>query len=412
MKRSLGRWFNGLVVAAGLSVASAATAAPITPTAPASKFYNSLGINGHVWYANTIWYKRLVELGVPNLRGKIATNRGAADQLKPFFASGGKLNASIVASSGGTLNKDEATRNIAFLKNYIGVQNLSGIEGPNEFNASSGTVPNWATVERDFVKWTHDTVRADPAFNGVPLIAPSVYRRLTADYAALGDLSAWVDEGCIHYYSGDRRPPLTGSPSFTMEASLKAASVLAPGKPIRMTESGWQAVAGTMPITLRAQAKYVVRDYFDSFSYGVPKTFMYQIQDDQTNLWGLTDPNGNPKPAFLALKNLVQLVRDTGTSSGTVGYTISGAPPTLKSYSFTRSDGSALIAFYLDVDSWNKSTKKDVETSVPVTVTLSAPASKVEVFQPTFNSAAIATGSGSTISTPATDQLTIIRVTR
>lgn len=375
---------------------------------PAAAFYNSIGVVGHVYYANPIWYQRLGELGVANLRTKLATNKGAADRLRPFFSSGGKVNATIVASSGGTLSKDEATRNLAFLKNYVGLANVNGIEGPNEFNAN--TLPNWATVERDFVKWLHDTVRADAAFNNVPLVAPSVFKRRLEDYAALGDLSPWVDRGCIHYYSGQRRPTLTGKPSFTMEASLKAAAKLAPGKPIRMTETGWQAPGGNIPISNTAAAKYILRDYFDSFGYGVEKTFLYQIQDDQTNLFGLTDPNGNPKPQFFALKNLVALFKDAGAAAGSLDYTISGAPADMKQYAFRKSDGNYLLVMYRDVDSW-KSGRDLTYAPVNVTVSFGSAYSRLEVFEPTYSAEVKKSAvSVSSIQVPVADHVVVVRV--
>lgn len=392
------KWLCGLVAAA-LALAPASAV-------PASKFYQSIGVNWHPWYVNPIAYKRLVELGVPNVRGKIGTNRTAVTNLQPFFQAGGKLNATIIASKDGTLDKADAKRNLDFLKNTVGLSHVSGIEGPNEFNINH--TAGWATQEREFVQWLHDTVRADAAYNSVPIIAPSVWKRILADYQALGDLSAWVDKGCIHYYSGNRRPTLTGAPSFTMQGSLQAANQLAPGKPIWMTETGWQSPAGNQPISLRAQAKYVLRDYFDAFGYGVEKTFMYQLQDDQTNLFGLTDPNGNPKLSFTALKNLIELVKDTQPSSGQIGYSFTNAPSSLKSIELSKSDGTFLIAFYLDVDSYDVRNRRDIESNVPVTLNVSG---KIEVYQPTFNSSPITTSSGSSFPLFASDQLTVVKVT-
>jgi len=308
-----------------------------------------------------------------------------------------------VQTSGGTLDKAAAQKNLAFLKSSVGLSHVSGIEGPNEFN--QGHPANWASTEREFVHWLHDTVRADSAFNDVPLIAPSVWKRLLADYQALGDLSAWVDRGCIHYYSGAKRPTLTGG--NTMEGALRDASILAPGKPIRMTETGWQAPSGNVPVSLRAQAKYVLRNHFDAFGYGVEKVFIYQLMDDQTNLFGLTDANANPKPAFYALKNLAALFKDT-PSSGTLGYSIGSAPAALKLFDFSKSDGSFLLVMYLDVDSYRNG--KDIETQAQVTVNLAKPATSVELYEPTFSATPRALASGSSIAVTVSDQVAILKI--
>jgi len=394
---------GSLATAAALALPGEAIAAP--QTVPAVNFYNALGLNAHAWYVTNPWPQRLVELGVPNVRGKVGTSRDFITKLGPFFANGGRINSTLVASSGDTLDKTAAEKNLAFLKQYVGVQRVSGVEGPNEYN--NGHPPNWTANLRDFCHWLHDTVRADASFREVPIIAPSIWKRLLADYQALGDISAFVDKGCIHYYSGNRRPTLTGG--GTMESSLRNAAIIAPGKPIWMTETGWQAPTGNQPISLRAQAKYVLRDYFDAFGYGVEKLFMYQLMDDGKagGDFGLTDLRANPKPSFNALKNLAALVKDRYVSSGALDYSFSGAPASLKSMALSKSDGSFLLALWLDVDSWNRG--RDIETALPVTVNL-AKAVNFEIYQPTFSAEAQTVGAGNMIKWFAADQLTLIRI--
>ena len=200
-----------------------------------------------------------------------------------------------------------------------------------------------------------------------------------------------MDKGCIHYYSGGQRPTTSGTD--TMQAALQNVSIIAPGKTIWMTESGWQAPSGNWPISLRAQAKYVLRDYFDAFGYGVERLFMYQLIDDQSSLFGLCDAAGNPKPAYNALKNLVGLVKDPTASRASIGYTVANAPSSLKSFSFSKSDGTFLIVLYLDVNSWDVRSRKDLEYAVPVTVNLSTSARGIDIYQPTFNSAVVSSAS-------------------
>jgi hypothetical protein len=392
----------GVAAATAIAVSAPASATNV-PAKPAANFYQAIGINAHAWYTNPIWSQRLNELGVANVRGKVGTSRDFVSKLGTFFAAGGKIDATIIQSNNGTLDKTMAAKNLAFLKSTVGLQHVSGIEGPNEFN--NGEPTNWAATERDFVRWLHDTVRADASFRSVPLIAPSVWKRIQADYLALGNLSSWVDKGCIHYYSGNRRPTLTGG--NTMQGALQQASILAPGKTQWMTETGWQAPSGADPISTRAQAKYVLRDYFDAFGYGVEKVFNYQIMDDQTNLFGLTDAYGNPKPAFTALKNLVALVKDKPAAAGYLDYSLSGAPTGLKQMLLQKSDGSFLLVLWLDVDSYSRG--KDLETVVPMTVKL-ARSANFEVYQPTFGSKAQQTGTGNAITVFAADQVTVVKI--
>ena len=176
-------------------------------------------------------------------------------------------------------------------------------------------------------------MRADSSFNAIPLIAPSIWKRFFADYQALGDVSQWVDKGCIHYYLGGQRPTTSGTD--TMQAALQNVDIIAPNKTIWMTNR-LQAPSGAWPISTRAHAKYVLRDYFDAWEYGLEKVFMYQLIDDQQNLFGLCDAAANPKPAYNALKNLVSLVKDTSPGRSSIGYAVNNAPSSLKSFSFSR----------------------------------------------------------------------------
>lgn len=377
-----------------------------TATVPLANFYNSIGINAHSWYSNNLWPQRLLDLGIMNIRGRVAQNTTLAQKLQTFFAAGGKINTGIVESSNGTLDKTGAQKSLNFLKTNIGLQHVSGIEGPNEFN--NGEPPNWASTLRDFTHWLHDTVRADSSFNAIPLIAPSIWKRILADYQALGDVSQWVDKGCIHYYSGGQRPTTSGTD--TMQAALQNVGIIASNKTIWMTETGWQAPSGAWPISTRAQAKYVLRDYFDAWGYGVEKVFMYQLIDDQQNLFGLCDAAANPKPAYNALKNLVSLVKDTSPGRSSIGYAVNNAPSSLKSFSFSKSDGTFLIVLYLDVSSWDVQHRKDLEYAVSVTVNLTGSAKQIDVYQPTFSATPINSGSGSSVPFFATDHVTVLKV--
>jgi hypothetical protein len=176
-----------------------------------------------------------------------------------------------------------------------------------------------------------------------------------------------------------------------------------------MTETGWQSPTGNIPITLRAQAKYVLRDYFDAATNGVEEVDMYQLMDDGMagGDFGLTDAAARPKPSFIALKNLVALVKDTGGTAGVLDYSIASPPSSLRQLLLRRSDGSYLLCLWLDVDSWNRG--KDVETMLPVTINLAQPA-KFGVYQPTFSSAAQYSGSGSQVKWFVGDQVMVVKV--
>jgi hypothetical protein len=186
----------------------------------ARSFVDMVGIVTHAHWGGTIWSTSdweslFLETGVMNTRGKVGRGTGgkaAVADLQKLFTRGVKICATVSDQSSG-LDRVGTKTNIAFLANYVGAQNLSGIESANEFSNPSTRPADWAAQLRSFHQWLYDTVRANPAFNNVPIVAPSIWGRLTWDYAALGNLEPRVDRGCIHYYTGGRRPSIAGSPS-------------------------------------------------------------------------------------------------------------------------------------------------------------------------------------------------------
>ena len=137
--------------------------------------------------------------------------------------------------------------------------------------------------------------------------------------------------------------------------------------------------------------------------------FDYQLMDDDTNLYEITDASARPKLAFYALKNLAALVKDGGGGSGALDYSVTGAPTSLKQMLLQKSDGSFLLVLWLDVDSYNLSQRRDIETMLPATINLGRPGS-FEVYQPTFSATAQSSGSGQSIPVFVGDQITVVRI--
>ncbi|MEO7634451.1 MAG: hypothetical protein ABIS38_02245 [Sphingomicrobium sp.] len=397
--------FIGGSLALGTALALPGRALAATATASAGSFFQTMGVNVQTWYAKNAWSQRLLELGVPHIRTNCHESRDFVSRIGPWLATGGKINSIISTSA--PLDKDLTTRNLNFLKSYVGLRNISGIEGPNEHNGNKQNYPNWAADLREFVQWTHATVRADPACAQIPLIAPSLIVKLE-DYRALGDVSQYVDRGNIHFYSGRLRPTLGGG--GTMPGLLADASTIARGRPIWMTESGWQALVGNAAISLKAQAKYLLRNYFDAFGFGVEKLFSFQLMDNISKLFGLCNTDASPKPSFYALKNLAALFKDSASSPRSLSFWLSSAPSSLKTFTFSKSDGSFLLAFYLDVDSFDPRALRDIETNVPVTFHFPIKARKIEVYQPTFSANKLIELSGMEATVSASDEVTVLKI--
>jgi hypothetical protein len=344
-------------------------------------------------------------------RGKIGSRKaGAAGlvHLERLFARGVKICATVADQDEG-LDREATKANLDFLAEAVGAQNVSGIESANEYNNPKKKPPNWAPELREFQKWLHDTVRADPRLSSIPLVAPSIWGRVTDDYLAVGNLEPNVDKGCLHYYTGGRRPTIAGRPRgggdegggsghYALADAIKDAKILAPTKPLWITEYGYPVTGPGLSltgnfITEAAAAKYLIRGLLDAFGEGVERTYVYSLIDDvqrsPPRYHGLLDGGMRPRPSYDALRNLIGLFFDRADAfaPGVLKYDLANVPSSLKSQLFQKTDGTFLLTMYQDVDSYDRLLKQDV-TVAPTNVQLSLerPATNVEVFTPTFQS--------------------------
>jgi hypothetical protein len=421
------RAFLGSGAALGAAVVAPTPSFAAVPTFPAGALYQSVGICTHPNWRTTNWgslpwQDALIDSGVKHARGDLGHGWGADSgmtHLSKFFSVGGKFCALII---GKEIDKTSAQADIDYLAKKVGARSLSGIESMNEFNNPSTKPSNWVNQLQDFQTWLYRAVRANSALNGVPVVGPSIWGRIRTDYSALGNLEPRLNKGCLHYYCGGFRPTIaacSGTGPISIQRATADAHMLAPTKKLYVTEFGYDTPGPANPISpyiasQRAACKYLVRGIFDLFTNGVERSYIYSLMDDpnSSHRWGLCDATLKPKPQFKALKNTVALIKDNGARLGGLSYTLSAnAPRDLKQFVFSKTDGSHLLVFYRDIDSYNRSTLKDVDAApIYVTVNLGASARKIEFYRPTFESACIGTASGKSVLATIDDQVTILKI--
>jgi hypothetical protein len=428
-------------VAGGLAVAGATTlpiraAAAVQRAVPAKKFVDIVGLCTHPNWGGTLWETRdwetlFLETGVKHTRGKIgsgSSGQAALRHLQKLFSQGVKICVTAADQESG-LDRAGTKANIDFLASSVGAQNISGIESVNEFSQPSTRPPDWAFQLREFHKFLYTTVRSKPALNGVPVIGPSIWGRLTQDYVTLGNLEPNIDRACLHWYTGGRRPTRAGKPgsttgaTYAMSDAIREAKVLAPTKPLWITEYGHPIAGPGTPlssytISEKAAAKYILRGLLDGFGEGVEKMNIYSLIDDvhrvPARYHGLTDGTLRRRLTFYAVKNLLTLFRDSGTltTAGSLDYSLANTTAVIKRQLFQKSDRSFLLTMYQDVDSYDQVRMRDAIVA-PVSVRLNlTQASKIEVFTPTTS--VTATQSATNVKTlviPVGDHVTVVKIT-
>jgi hypothetical protein len=167
-------------------------------------------------------------------------------------------------------------------------------------------------------------------------------------------------------------------------------------------------------VTERAAAKYTLRALFDMLAAGIERTYIYSLLNDdhKTQNFGLLTTDLRKRPAYHALKNLMALFADEITTPTDLDYTITGHNASTKQHLFQRSDGSYLLVLYQDVLSYNRTTFQDIEPA-PVNVTITLPASaSFAVYQPTFGAGAAQSATGTAITIPVEDHVSVVKVSR
>ena len=431
---------GGLAFAAGCSRSLPALASD-RRAVPARKFFESVGICTHPnWrsrlWGSANWEDAFLETGVLHTRGKLgsrAIGQSALGDLRRLFDRGVKICVTVADQDEG-LDRQATKANIDFLANYVGAENISGIESANEYNNPRKRPGDWASELRDFQKWLHDTVRGNPRLAGVPLVAPSMWGRRTEDYIELGNLEPNVDKGCLHYYTGGRKPTRAGRPrtddegggagQYALIDAIRDAKVIAPNKPLWVTEYGYPiAGPGLSPrgnfISETAAAKYLIRGLFDLFAEEVERTYVYVLIDDvhrsPPRYHGLMDGTLRPRQSFHAVKNLMALFADMGRARARaeLDYSVSPAAGSVKRQLFQKSDGTFLLAMYQDVDSFDRVAGADIPVAaINVGLLLGRPARRIEVFIPAeTKAAALSVANVKTVTVPVGDQVTVVKIT-
>jgi hypothetical protein len=152
------------------------------------------------------------------------------------------LAANGIHVDGVTLMNEPMSTITEFVTNLPNV--LESIEAPNEWNLSGD--PNWVADITAYQKQLYSEVKGSPLTSSIPVMGPS----LTSfeAYRAVGDLSAYCDEGNMHNYFGANNPGNLGGAVFppgkygTIQFFMGSAALVSGNKPVATTETGYQSV--------------------------------------------------------------------------------------------------------------------------------------------------------------------------
>ena len=240
-------------------------------------------------------------------------------------------------------------------------------EAPNEPNDSGD--PGWADKVRLTLRQLRDVQRT----RRFPIYGPSFTN--AGAFEALGDISPWVDAGNMHNYFAGRHPGTDGwgadgYGSVAWNLSLVKGVT---NKMTVTTETGYrndQSAPDSVPSAVAG--RYMPRLLLEQFRNGIARTFIYELVDSATDRSGLLTRDGNPKPAFNAVKNLLSLLADLGQAVPLHPlYRLENEPLDLHHMAFQKRNGSYYLALWLERSSYDVDWRLVLPTaSARVTVTV------------------------------------------
>jgi hypothetical protein len=167
-------------------------------------------------------------------------------------------------------------------------------------------------------------------------------------------------------------------------------------KPIVATEAGYHSdlttTSGHYGTSERAIGIYTPRLALEGFRRGIDRTYIYQLADPWSsgsgfeNRFGLLRSDLSPKPAFLALRNLLRAVDADSAPVATPGglrLAVSGAPADLRQLLLRSADGTYSLVLWREVSVWDRVARLDLlPTPAGVEVVFGQPVTLAQRFDP------------------------------
>ena len=270
---------------------------------------------------------------------------------------------------------------------------IAMIEGPNEVDIFPQSAQyqgqGFPIGPRQYQNELYAALKADAVTRDLPVIAPSTAR--AGANQQLRPLDAY-DFLVMHSYAGGHKPSdsLAGDVNNNIKVARGLQSAGSIAKRIVVTESGYHTatganlvIAGVQPgISEATGAKYFPRHFAEYWNAGIVRTFSYEFlnefADEATNAeasFGLVRRDFTPKPAYLAVKNLISLLGEAKWNSQTktwdkpafapraLNFELSGDTKDVDSTLLQKADGSFILLLWREVSSYDTQTQRPIENA-------------------------------------------------
>lgn len=357
----------GRIVPLAAAMAVVPASAVAQQTIAADRFVDSVGVNIHLHYTGSVYTKqfpllreRLIELGVRHVRDGLVDSN-----WRPYFERHNSLGEAGIKGTFITA-PEQSTELWAGYPARMS-KTFEAYEAPNEYNIKARK-PNWAQILTETVKRLH-TLKDIPGVAHFPIYGPSL--TTAAAYAALGDLSAYYDFANLHNYFGGRHPGTRGwgrNGYGSIAWNLDLVRRYAQDKPVVTTETGyWDTASLDDWVPREVAGRYMPRVLLEQFQAGIVRTYLYELvdYDPSGGTYGLLNGDGSPKPAFTAVKSLLNLLTDRGPAftPKDLAYSIRSGTQDVRHMAFQKRNGTYFLALWLARPSFNQTKRQSIAVS-------------------------------------------------
>lgn len=381
----------GLRLGAGAVLAGLAAAVVVLPLQPAGaaepvqarnadSFVETIGVNTHFGYWDTVYGSqyaglkdKLVRSGIRYVRDGGSNAMGRLAELHE--SAGVRANLIVARRAGGSwanpLDQGQIGPELAEIGRRMPGAVVS-LENPNEYDISHGAnEKDWVGRIRSYCKALYAEAKADPALQGVPVLGPS----LTSGgaYQQVGDLSSCLDRTNAHPYGGGRHPESQGWGADgygSVDWTFRQLDKQSADEPAQFTEAGYHnalnSTTGHVGTPEEVDAKYTTRMYLQNFDRGVERTFKYEFVDEgrsATNpeaAFGFLRNDLSEKPSYVAVRNLIGLLGDRGCTKtpSSLEYGLTGDTTDVRQLLLQKCDGSFYLVLWQAKQSYDVDAKK------------------------------------------------------
>jgi hypothetical protein len=137
-------------------------------------------------------------------------------------------------------------------------------------------------------------------------------------------------------------------------------------KHIQSTEGGYHNYIPSGGISEEAEGKYIIRMFAEFFRRGIARTYKYQLVDEdkigKEGVFGLLHLNISEKATFRAVKNLITILNDKGSSfiPDSLNYVLNGSLNNTRQILFQKRNSDFYLMVWLEVPSWDINTHIDL----------------------------------------------------